>query len=1019
MKISIFTSILSLLVITGNYAFTQTPVIINIDMTKGLKPVSPFIYGKNNVLPSTFLSTGTTAEIKMANEAGVRFVRQGGGNNATKYNWRNKLSSHPDWYNNVYSNDWDGAAKNMLDKMPGVSGMWSFQLLGKAASNTIHNFNDNAYNGSQWWAGVNQNLAGGGKPNTVDPSGKALVEGNPDLYLETWSADSTVGILDKWFGAKGLGYDKKQIQYWDMDNEPEIWSGTHDDVMKTQCTAEEFMQLYFKVAKAARAKYPTIKLVGPVPANEWQWYNWSGGSKINGVNYPWLEFFIKRIAEEEKTSGIKLLDVLDIHSYPGESDAATCVQLHRLFFDRTYVYPGANGVKTVTGGWDASINKEYILGRCADWLTKYMGVNHGVTLGVTETDNASTNSNIQAVWYASVMGEFMKQGVEIFTPWSWKVGMWETLHLMSRYDLPNYVQATSADETTVSAYPTVNNSTDSMSVVLVNRSLTDTKQVSLNFTGFTFEDRAYSMYTLSKLTNTETFVSHTKNALVKSDVTAQNNQITLDLAPLSVNTLLLKRTTPVFAAISPYCEGSIMTELPTTSINGISGTWYPTLNNMATIEYTFTPIAGQSTTSTVKMIITIDPPVIPTFAVVGPYCPDAIIAELPTTSTNGFTGSWTPAINNLTTTEYSFTPTAGQCATTTTLTITIGTDLIPEFDIEGPYCAGAMITALPTISLNGINGTWSPALNNTTTTEYTFTPILECALTSRLTISIDPQVIPTFLSVGSYCTGVTIAALPTSSLNGVNGLWSPALNNTTTTEYTFTPTAGQCATTTKLTIIIDPQVIPTFLSLGSYCTGAMIAALPTSSLNGISGAWSPALNNALTTKYTFVPTVGQCATTATLTIIIDAKVIPTFTAVGSYSEGVTIAALPTTSLNSITGKWAPDIDNMVTTIYAFTPDDGQCSLSTTLTITIETGGTGIEINTENNSFKVFPTSFDNQINIQSDKAIQSISIYNLLGFKIKTVNPNSTKAIISLEGFTSGTYLVKVDKQTAVKVIKK
>jgi len=146
MKISIFTSILSLLVITGNYAFTQTPVIINIDMTKGLKPVSPFIYGKNNVLPSTFLSTGTTAEIKMANEAGVRFVRQGGGNNATKYNWRNKLSSHPDWYNNVYSNDWDGAAKNMLDKMPGVSGMWSFQLLGKAAANTTHNFNDFAYN---------------------------------------------------------------------------------------------------------------------------------------------------------------------------------------------------------------------------------------------------------------------------------------------------------------------------------------------------------------------------------------------------------------------------------------------------------------------------------------------------------------------------------------------------------------------------------------------------------------------------------------------------------------------------------------------------------------------------------------------------------------------------------------------------------------------------------------------------------------------------------------------------------
>lgn len=954
MKLSVLLSTFFIL-LTGSICHSQSPVSIDIDVTKGQKPVSPFIYGKNNVLPSTFLSTGTTAEITKAKEAGVRFVRQSGGNNSTKYNWRLKLSSHPDWYNNVYANDWDGAARNLFDKMPGVHGMWAFQLLGKAAANTNNNFNDWAYNGSQWWQGVNQNLAGGGQPNTANPSGKALDEGNPNLYLMEWTADSTVGILDKWFGDKGLGYDKDKIRYWNMDNEPEIWSGTHDDVMKIQYSAEEFMQSYFKVAKAARAKYPDIKLVGPVPANEWQWYRWGDGITSGGKNYPWLEYFIKRIGEEEKASGIKLLDVLDIHFYPGDTDAATCVQLHRVYFDRTYVYPGANGVKTVTGGWDGSINKEYIFGRCSDWLTKYVGVNNGVTFGVTEIDMKSTNPNVQAVWYASTMGEFMKQGVEIFTPWGWNPGMWETLHLFSRYNQGNYIQATSADETFVSAYPTVNNSTDSMSVVLVNRSLTETKQVSLNFTGFTIEDRAFSMYSLSKLTNSETFVSHSKNALIKSDVTAQGNQITLDLAPLSVNTLLLDRNSlPAFAAISPYCEGSIMTELPTTSMNGISGIWNPTLNNMATTEYTFTPTVGQSTTSTVKMTITIDPPVTPTFSVVGPYCPDTMIADLPTTSTNGVTGSWSPAINNLTTTEYIFTPTTGQCATPTTLTITIGTDLIPEFANEGPYCAGATITALPTISLNGINGTWSPALNNTTTT-----------------------------------------------------------------EYTFTPTAGQCATTTKLTITIDPQVIPTFLSVGSYCTGATIAALPTTSINGISGTWSPALNNTVTTTYTFNPTAGQCATGATLTITLDAKVMPTFTAVGSYSEGATIAELPTTSLNNIVGTWSPTVDNTVTTIYSFTPDDGQCSLSATLTITIETGGTGIEINTKNNTFKVFPTCFDNQINIQSDKTIQTISIYNPLGVKIKTVNPNSTKATISLEGFELGTYLVKVDKHAAVKVIKK
>jgi len=529
--------ILSLLLIAGNISFSQTPVRIDIDLTKGQKPVSPFIYGKNNVLPSTFLSSGTTTEITRAKEAGVRFVRQSGGNNCTKYNWRNKLSSHPDWYNNVYLNDWDNAAKNMFAKLPGVEGMWSFQLLGKTAANTQHNFNDGAYNGSKWWEGVNQNLAGGGQVNTADPKGKALVDGNPDLYLMNWPADSTVGILDKWFGAKGLGYDKNRIRYWNMDNEPEIWSGTHDDVMKTQCTAEEFMQLYFKVAKAARVKYPDIKLVGPVPANEWQWYRWGDGKTTGGK--PWLEFFIKRISEEEKASGIKLLDVLDIHYYPGSSDAATCVQFHRVFFDRNYVYPEANGLSTVNGGWDTSIKKEYILGRCTDWLTKYMSANNGVGLAVTECGMASTNANVQAVWYASTMGEFMKNGVEIFTPWSWNVGMWETIHLFSRYNQENYIQAVSQDETMISAYPTINQTADSMTVVLVNRSLTETKQVSLNFNGFVPENKNFTMYTLSKLGTAETFVSHTKNALVKSDLSPAN-QASIELAPLSVNSIIFK-----------------------------------------------------------------------------------------------------------------------------------------------------------------------------------------------------------------------------------------------------------------------------------------------------------------------------------------------------------------------------------------------------------------------------------------------------------------------------------------------
>jgi hypothetical protein len=135
--------LLSVFILLLAITFTSTAQVkITIDANSTKKPVSPYIYGKNNVLPSTYLNNGSNAEVTKANEAGVKLVRQGGGNNSTKYNWRLKLSSHPDWYNNVYDNNWDAAAKNLTDKMPGVQGMWSFQLLGKVAANKQNNFPD-------------------------------------------------------------------------------------------------------------------------------------------------------------------------------------------------------------------------------------------------------------------------------------------------------------------------------------------------------------------------------------------------------------------------------------------------------------------------------------------------------------------------------------------------------------------------------------------------------------------------------------------------------------------------------------------------------------------------------------------------------------------------------------------------------------------------------------------------------------------------------------------------------------
>jgi hypothetical protein len=505
-------------------------VTITVNAAEGKLAISPYIYGRNNTFdkPASFYT-----------DAGLRFVRMNAGNNATKYNWRRKITSHPDWYNNVYGSNWDETSEYIANNFPGMQVMWAFQLLGRVASNTNNNFNDWGFNQSQWWQGVNQNLAGGGVPNTDDPGGRALVEGDDSLYTMEWPADSTVAILDHWFGPDGLDLNKNQFLYWNMDNEPDIWNGTHDDVMEVLLPASEFMDRFIEVAKRARAIFPEIKICGPVTTSEWQWYKWGEESiRIEGKYYCWLEYFLKRISDEEKATGIRLLDVVDLHNYPYAPTDLDALQVHRMYYDTNYDFPGANGVKTINGGWDNSLKKEYIFKRINDWLVEYFGENHGITCGISEWGPSNSDPNICSVVYGSLLGTFANNGVEYLTPWNWEVGMWETLHLFSRYMKSYSVSSISSLENTVSAYTSLNKAADSMTVIIVNRDMNAERNVTVNLNECIINDGNYTTLQLSSLPATETFISHTNNALTENAVAVNSNSFTITVPALSTTAVL-------------------------------------------------------------------------------------------------------------------------------------------------------------------------------------------------------------------------------------------------------------------------------------------------------------------------------------------------------------------------------------------------------------------------------------------------------------------------------------------------
>jgi gliding motility-associated-like protein len=288
------------------------------------------------------------------------------------------------------------------------------------------------------------------------------------------------------------------------------------------------------------------------------------------------------------------------------------------------------------------------------------------------------------------------------------------------------------------------------------------------------------------------------------------------------------------------------------------------------------------------------------------------------------------------------------CPSTVTLSsvIFVSTGTSPTFDPIGPYCEGETIPALPTTSLEGIVGTWSPAtVDNTTTADYTFTPTPGantdfCALDTTITVTIDPIVTPSFDPIDPICEGDALSPLPTTSLEGIVGTWAPALDNTQTTTYTFTPDPGVCATTTDLTITVDPIVPPIFTQLGPYCINATPDALPTTSTNGITGSWSPdpiATDVAGTFTYSFTADGGQCTTDTIMEITIDSEIPATFDQLGPYCQKVIPDVLPTTSNNGMTGSWSPsniDTNTAGITTYTFTPDAGQCGAITTMDIEI-------------------------------------------------------------------------------------
>ncbi|MHC1774635.1 MAG: GEVED domain-containing protein [Lentimicrobium sp.] len=549
---------------------------------------------------------------------------------------------------------------------------------------------------------------------------------------------------------------------------------------------------------------------------------------------------------------------------------------------------------------------------------------------------------------------------------------------------------------------------------------------------------------------------------------------------LEVNTL----TVPTFSPVAPVCEGGAISALPTTSLNEITGTWAPELNNLVTTTYTFTPTAGLCATEATLTITILDVPEVTGVTLRADVGTEPSTWAVPVggSFTSGFNVCLDPAVINP---GFYFLDIDELQSN-----IPLKQNTLNEFILDQEDLPAGWIDFWDNKEVNAdaVAGTWEAVMwqiiNGNAPIFYIYLNGTDYQLIDGLTyqyaniiaplringdypafnykytgtvestdgcissffdvfLEVNTLTVPTFSPVAPVCEGGAISALPTTSLNEITGTWAPELNNLVTTTYTFTPTAGLCATEATLTItVLDvPEVTGVTLLAdvgtepstwavpvgGSFTSGFNVCLDPAvinpgfyfldidelqsniplkqNTLNefildqedlpagwidfwdnkevntdAVAGTWEAVmwqiingnapifyiylngtdyqLIDGLTYQYaniiaplringdypafnykytgTVESTDGCISSFFDVFLEVNTLTVPTFSPVAPVCEGGVISALPTTSLNEITGTWAPELNNLVTTTYTFTPTEGLCATEATLTIVVNT-----------------------------------------------------------------------------------
>jgi hypothetical protein len=281
-----------------------------------------------------------------------------------------------------------------------------------------------------------------------------------------------------------------------LDNEMDIWAGTHRDWHPAPMTYDEMWRVFTNYATMVRAESPQSQILAPVSCCWWFYWNSDAGGADKAAHgsedfLPWL---LDMAQTNDLQTGRRLLDVLDIHYYPdsfsGGTNAAQQLRSTRELWDATYTSEGWIGTDQYATQTQPNRNQPNIIPRFKTLIAQHYP---GTKLGLTEYNWGADTTLPGALALADVLGIFGREDLYLATYWTApdaSTPTYQMFKLYRNYDangaqfLSISVPTISNDPNLLTAYAATDPTNNALTVIVVNKNSDYDYEAQLQLAGY-------------------------------------------------------------------------------------------------------------------------------------------------------------------------------------------------------------------------------------------------------------------------------------------------------------------------------------------------------------------------------------------------------------------------------------------------------------------------------------------------------------------------------------------------------